>query len=614
MNTGLEFESLENATYALQFTNVRRVNLSHISQEYNSGNDICKQDLCYLWNTSLEELDVSGNGIGCIETNALILMPNSLRTLNVSNNNFVYANYLSQFGCMDNLTELIAYNLNKPFRANQICHGCGINSKKSFSTCPYTTDAFLQKLATTKRNCSFINDKRKFQVTLPRPLKTIIVSYSNFEYTLNISRIEIQSNVIQYLDVSGNNFNVLNGYIGPLSELQILNVSNCRIEYIGRETLNYAAVVDLQLDTNKLGPQLANENYSGIFGELKELKTLNLSRNGITVLYTSTFSSLIKLETLDLSYNNIELFDINIDTLKNILYLYLSCNSIHTLSAGVRERLIENEQDLSKLFQIDLQTNYISYDCQNQEFLQWIFDHQYNFISLDTYMFISPEGDILSTEHVNNDLHSLSSRCTSYTYVIVIATLGLSIFFVAVLAGLVYNNRWKIRYLIYMSKKSFLRSERHTDYTVIENYAHDAFISYAEENTRFILDDFLPRLDSEEVSLCLHQRDFLPGEAISDNIIHAIQSSRKTIVILSEAFLKSKWCLYEFNMARMDCIYSRNDQLSLIVVMYEQVPHNKMPLEMLEWIKQNNYIEYTVERDGNLLFWEKMKQVINDSN
>ncbi|KAH3699521.1 hypothetical protein DPMN_074477 [Dreissena polymorpha] len=78
-----------------------------------------------------------------------------------------------------------------------------------------------------------------------------------------------------------------------------------------------------------------------------------------------------------------------------------------------------------------------------------------------------------------------------------------------------------------MSRKRFFGYRRLPDYTLIENYRFDAFISYAEDNFRFILDEVIPRLEAENVSLCLHQRDFLPGNAISDNIIHAIQSSRK---------------------------------------------------------------------------------------
>ena len=167
---------------------------------------------------------------------------------------------------------------------------------------------------------------------------------------------------------------------------------------------------------------------------------------------------------------------------------------------------------------------------------------------------------------------------------------------------------------MYMSKKRYFGYRRLPDYTVIENYKYDAFISYSEDNIRFILDDVIPRLETDSISLCIHQRDFLPGNAISDNIIHAIQSSRKTVVMLSNAFLKSKWCMYEFNMARMENIYSRGEDISLVIVMLEPVPYNAMPLEMMRWIHDNNYIEYTTEHEGKDLFWDKLNGVIISYN
>ncbi|XP_052228923.1 toll-like receptor 4 [Dreissena polymorpha] len=217
------------------------------------------------------------------------------------------------------------------------------------------------------------------------------------------------------------------------------------------------------------------------------------------------------------------------------------------------------------------------------------------------------DGRSMDVKWFKNEISHLESNCRSYTLLIVLCCIVISSALATVAGGMIYRHRWKLRYLLFMSRKRFFGYRRLPDYTLIENYRFDAFISYAEDNFRFILDEVIPTLETGNVSLCLHQRDFLPGNAISDNIIHAIQSSRKTIVILSEAFLRSKWCMYEFNMARMESIYSREDNVCLVIVMLEQVPHDKMPLEMLRWIQENSYIEYTPEQDGNIMFWENLK-------
>ena len=124
------------------------------------------------------------------------------------------------------------------------------------------------------------------------------------------------------------------------------------------------------------------------------------------------------------------------------------------------------------------------------------------------------------------------------------------------------------------------------------------------QNLRFLV-------EKKGLNLCIHQRDFMVGHAVTDNIINAIQSSRKTVILLSKAFLKSKWCLYEFHMSRMESIYSRDGNSSVIVVMLENTPPDKlMPLEMIEWIKRESYIEYTDDEPGNALFWDKLKEGI----
>ncbi|KAH3699512.1 hypothetical protein DPMN_074468 [Dreissena polymorpha] len=204
----------------------------------------------------------------------------------------------------------------------------------------------------------------------------------------------------------------------------------------------------------------------------------------------------------------------------------------------------------------------------------------------------------------------MDSRCRSYTLVIVLSVLGVSVLLAIIIGGIVYRHRWKIRYFMFLSKKQFFGYRRLPDDTLLENYKYDAFISFSDDDIKFIVNEFIPRLETDGVSLCIHHRDFLPGNSISGNIIRAIQSSRKTIVILSEAFLRSTWCMYEFNMARMESLYSREDQVFLVFVMLENVSHNKMQLEMLRWIQEKSYIEYTNDEEGQRMFWERLKLLI----
>jgi hypothetical protein len=48
---------------------------------------------------------------------------------------------------------------------------------------------------------------------------------------------------------------------------------------------------------------------------------------------------------------------------------------------------------------------------------------------------------------------------------------------------------------------------------------------------------------------CIDDRDFTPGVPILDNIVDAIHSSYKVILVLTDHFVSSQWCHYEADQA-----------------------------------------------------------------
>ena len=84
----------------------------------------------------------------------------------------------------------------------------------------------------------------------------------------------------------------------------------------------------------------------------------------------------------------------------------------------------------------------------------------------------------------------------------------------------------------------------------------DAFISYSHEDNQWVREELRPRLeDNQSFRLCIHDRDFVVGAAVSDNITSAVKLSRRMVLILSKAFLRSHWCQLEFKQAhyRVSC-------------------------------------------------------------
>ncbi|XP_052793761.1 toll-like receptor 4 [Mya arenaria] len=404
----------------------------------------------------------------------------------------------------------------------------------------------------------------------------------------------------------------MTGHLINLPELRYMGFSRNYCNAVGLTTLDWTKLENLQLDVNFLGSLLANSDRANIFDLLPNLKVLNLSSNGITTLFSRTFHRLQKLRHLDLSFNNIENFDLNLKPLENLLIIDLQVNSVHTLKGNIIQQLEKNSKRLNTSFAVDLRNNSISYGCDNLLFLQWLAKHEHNFVGFNSYWFVADNSSILSSDDFKRDIEHLPKRCKTYVELIVICSISVAVFLSIVIGGVIYKTRWKLRYLLFMSKQRYFGYRRLEDETLIENYKYDAFISYADENIRFVRDRIIPELERRGLSLCIHQRDFLAGNDVTDNIINAIQCSKKTITILSNGFLRSKWCMYEFNMARMETIYTREGRGCLVVAMLEKIPVDRMTAEMLQWIKENSYIEFTKDEDGEALFWENLTDSIKN--
>lgn len=54
--------------------------------------------------------------------------------------------------------------------------------------------------------------------------------------------------------------------------------------------------------------------------------------------------------------------------------------------------------------------------------------------------------------------------------------------------------------------------------------------------------------------ICIHYKDFKPGEFISKQIVDSVLNSRRTLVVLSNNFMESVWGKMEFRTAHTQAI------------------------------------------------------------
>ena len=142
-------------------------------------------------------------------------------------------------------------------------------------------------------------------------------------------------------------------------------------------------------------------------------------------------------------------------------------------------------------------------------------------------------------------------------------------------------------------------------------YEYDAFISYASEDFELARTAAIENLEVRKgLKLCVHERDFKPGDSIAFNISRGIHASKRTLVFLSKAFFASEWCRYEVNIARMETLYKQRDVI--LAIMLEDVPHKDMDFVILDFINTSTYLGYPKNnrKSDVKIFWNKCHDFI----
>ena len=608
-NQGLGFVSLRNISYGLRATKIKVFDFSKVYKTFGVGTVLRRCDMWFFKDTSIEELHLNSNRLVLIETNALLLAPPNLTKIWAEDNMYLFGAYIFQFGCLE--------KLQKSFLSNQhTAHDLRLyddeihikeNQDMNEGICiiPNRNDS---------NDCAYIADDENLypqNFSLPKNLSAVMLSNSNlkfrieydvgFSYTLH-SRLE-------YLDLSNNILYYLGQQFVKSKQLKQVDLSNNFCSFIAnnffKNTPNLEAV---NLSHNILGPTLSNATEGELFKSLKATRTLDLSDNNIAYLPEHAFVHLLSMKNLNLSNNQLTDFKSSSDTFQNLTQLDLRYNQLTTFSVTLLEQLLVN----NKNFSIDLSHNLLEVSCQNLQFLSWITRHQDCFKNINSYTFRkNGESATITFDRLREMLPNIKKQCASYTALITGSSLLILTFFIVVIGGILYRYRWRLRYLYYMTKFRFHGYKDLPTTDPDTDFKYDAFLSCADEDMRFITNEVLPKLEDEfGYRCCVHARNFIAGIWIAENIIAAIRRSRKTVVILTQSFLASKWCQYEFHMARMEEIYSRKDQAVLFVLMYEDIDTSTLSLEMLDCINSETYAKYPTDQNEAPYFWESIRQAL----
>ena len=156
------------------------------------------------------------------------------------------------------------------------------------------------------------------------------------------------------------------------------------------------------------------------------------------------------------------------------------------------------------------------------------------------------------------------------------AVIGLACIFCVVclllLAIIVYQNQLHIKVIRLFFIKRFI------NYKSLSNIEKefDVFICYSENESTWVHELLLCRFNDIGVSCCTHEKDFVPGVPILDNIFNFMAKSRRVLFVVTRPFIESRWGQMEMEVARYHAIGKKKES-EMLIIMKEHIAVCNMP-------------------------------------
>ena len=406
---------------------------------------------------------------------------------------------------------------------------------------------------------------------------------------------------LKYLYLANNKISTLRHSALPPC-LLVLRLESNRLQTIAEDALtNLTDLIKLQLSHNIL---LGKSVRAGklVLNGLRSLKQLTMTGLRISEVPHHLFSNLTNLEVLSLHGNSITSWDWKAFLpLTRLKMLGLSANKITSLNEKSYIDIADTLQE------IDLSGNPFACTCDLLWFRQYMMTGNVIFLGFPegkaNYACASPES-LRGVPLLN--FHISSYDCLDKMEIGALFGFFITCLVFGVCTSLVLKYWWHIRYYWFV-----LQAQRKQQKELLHQpqYRFDAFVCYHSDDRHWVIRKLLPNIEYDGgYDVCLHDRNWLGGIDIAENILMSIDRSRKVIMVLTNKFAASQWCQFEVAMAQHRLLEEGRDVL--IPVLMEEIEGRNLTARLRHVLNTKTYLAWPREENKEAKFWGALRKAL----